>query len=229
MIIMINFHKLPYIILFGKGKFIYILFRNVKSKAMRSGLKIFILMLGICFILSLLVACGKSSSELYWHNNPNGIVHVSQDGQNYALPIDTNDLTRLQKVVPFTIMLPKYLPDGQNSYRFQMIFDQLIVEPNLSIIYDNLKNTKEIKINERQLSDYDLLLVSYPEYLDNQAKLNGGIVITIAGIKIWEREDKTYVLPRFYYSWNQSKIEFFGDIYGYDTDITRKIIESVIK
>jgi hypothetical protein len=185
----------------------------------------------ICSIIPVISSCTSGTSNtpinIYWHNNPNGIVHGSQDGLTYALPVDTNDLTRLQKIVPFTILLPKYLPDGNNSYQFQMHFTQAILEPELIITYDNLKNKKEIKINELQLDDYNLSLVSYPEYLEDQAKLNGGTVITLAGIKIWEREDKTNLLPRFYYSWIQNDIHFSGDIYGYDADIARKIIESM--
>lgn len=195
---------------------------------MKSGLKIIILLLAICSIMSLLVACGNSSPELYWHNDPNGIVQVTQ-GQTYAIPVSTNDLTRLQKVVPFTIMLPKYFPDGQNSYKFQMIFSYFILEPDLNITYDNLKNKKQIEIDERQLDDYDLSLESYPGSLETQAKLNGGTVLTLADSKIWEREDNTYVMPRFYYHWIQGDLQFNGDISGYDTNVARKIIESVIK
>jgi hypothetical protein len=76
---------------------------------------------------------------------------VSPDAETWAIPVDTNDLNRLQKIVPFTIMLPKYFPeDGQNYYRFQMIFDQDITEWRVRIIYDNLKHKKEIQIDETQ-------------------------------------------------------------------------------
>jgi hypothetical protein len=177
-----------------------------------------------------LAGCGSSPPALYWHEDPNGIVHFSPDGQSNGTSIETNDLARLQKKIPFTIVLPKYFPDGKDSYRFQMISYELSDEPKVSIEYYNLKNKKEINIDETPINDMDYLIFdSEPGLMETQAKLNGDTVITIAGIQLIEGEEKNYVMPRSNYMWHQNNLVFSGDIYGYDITVARKIIESIIR
>jgi hypothetical protein len=65
-----------------------------------------------CLFLSQLSACTLNNSttktpDIFWNENSSGI-------------IQTNDIARLQKVVPFTIILPEYLPNGLNSYKLVM-------------------------------------------------------------------------------------------------------------
>jgi hypothetical protein len=186
------------------------------------------MLLGICLILFPLTSCGKPTPELYWHENPQGQVIASKDGQSYATTIDTNDLARLQKEVSFTILLPKFFPDGQDSYRFQMIY--FPTDRKISIEYYNLKNKKEIYMIEHPFNDmYYYLYEAEPGLMETQAKLNGDTVITIDGIKMIEQDLKNYAMPRYNYVWHQNDIIISCDIYGYDQTVATKIITTLIK
>jgi hypothetical protein len=182
---------------------------------------VFIILMLLCLLIPHLFSCTSSNqitpSPSYWNINQYGT-------------IETNDLARLQKEVTFTIVLPKYFPDGKDYYRFKMISYDLNDEPKIRIEYYNLKNKKSIYIDETPLTDMDYYLFdSYPGLMETQANLNGKTVTTIAGIQIMEGEEKNFVMPRFNYMWHQNNLVFSGDIYGYNQTVARKIIESIIK
>ena len=68
--------------------------------------------IGVLFLAPLISSCKEdSSSKIFWFRDPNGRFH-------------TNDVARAQKEIPFTIVIPSYLP-----YDIDPIYSSQIVGP----------------------------------------------------------------------------------------------------
>ena len=185
---------------------------------------IIVSMLVLGLTLFQLVACSSTNqfaSKLYWDVNSSGT-------------IDTNDVTRLQKEVPFTITLPGYLPDGSKSYNLEMIFYYYDQIPTLSFYLRSLLSAREININENPPAD------PYPRPLPPGflAEMNPDYTpLELAGVEVLEKNsfDDVYLsgqwieVSGFLYIWEQNNIQFGGSIMGYDQSESRKIIESMIR
>jgi hypothetical protein len=184
---------------------------------MKSVLKL-TLLIGIFLLSSIVSACLSTNqitpSPTYWNVNQYGT-------------ITTDDVSRLQKEIPISIVLPKYLPDGLKDCKFELMFQKEDESPDLSITYFYLRNNKEIFLIEGLLSDTNFYYL--PGYIEKNAKLNSYVPLTLAGTQIYERIDGGWVMPRFGYMFVHSNQTFSGHIYGYEQDKARKIIESIIK
>jgi hypothetical protein len=148
--------------------------------------------------------------------------------------IETNDVARLQKELPFTIILPEYLPDRVDSYRFWMLFHKIGQDLSLSIEYDSLKNAREIHIVEGPPQDG----IPRPLSPGRLAKMNPDYTaIEIASTEVLEdngygtvlRNTQNIEVSTFYYIWEQNGLQFSSKIQGYDQAECRKIVESMIK
>jgi hypothetical protein len=143
---------------------------------------------------------------------------------------DTQAIEKLQEEVPFAIVVPTYLPDdiGPDPYIVQGPFkvDEEILW--IEIEYQKRGGSGKVIIIDEQNSMFYVNAdwASYPErtYLD------------IAGIKV--REETTEAVPYptdepinygFRYVWNKGGTDFLVDIFGYEKDECRKIIESMIQ
>jgi hypothetical protein len=162
-----------------------------------------------------------STSNTYWDENSAGT-------------IETNDISRLQKEVPFEIILPEYLPDGLKSYKLVMILVKINQVSNLHIDYYFLASGKEIHMLESPPSDL------YPQPLtpDILAEMNPGYTpLELGGIEVIEKSGFGDVIwsgqknqvPAFLYLWEQNNLLFSGRILGYDQAEARKVIESMTK
>jgi|WetSurMetagenome_2_1015567.scaffolds.fasta_scaffold76659_3 hypothetical protein len=102
----------------------------------------------LCLMLFELSSCALINKmanipELYWNESSKG-------------SIETNDLTRLQKELPFNVILPKYLPhelkDSSPEFtKLQDLSENQIA--NLEIYYYALTNAKELHITENLVSN----------------------------------------------------------------------------
>ena len=167
--------------------------------------------------LSQLSACSlagqaPSTPTLYWSKSSEGT-------------IATNDVARLRKEIPFSIILPEYLPGGPESYKLDMLFHTLIEQvPILSIDYYSLTTAREIHITESQPSD------PYPKPLDyTPIELAGVAVLENRGYGEVIRNAKTIQVSGINYIWERNDLVFSVRVLGYGQADARKIVESMIK
>jgi hypothetical protein len=190
-----------------------------------------LILVGICLIVSQLSACTSTNrsapdANIYWYEDPQGVANHSSSGLTYSPSIRTNDIARLQKLIPYTLIFPKYFPDRLNSYTFFMTYTYQATY-TISIEYYCSGNKKYIRIEENQASDSflntplptEISSVMYPGY--------SPVMIDLT--QLWEREENGYVMPKFTYRWVKDNVNCSTDIYGYDHNVARKIIESMIK
>ncbi len=179
----------------------------------------------LILILPQLPACSSvnqvaSTPTTFWNKN--------------AGTIETNDVARLQKELPFIIILPEYLPDGLQSYKLIINYPYLDQIKELTIIYYDLKNAREIQIFEgppvdgypRPLAP-GLLAKMHPDYVP--IELAGEEVLEFIGYGEIIRSAKAIQVSSCQYIWERNNLHFSSDILGYDKTEARKIIESMIR
>lgn len=140
------------------------------------------------------------------------------------------DLEEMQKEVPFTIILPTYLPDDIGPYPYMVQGPFKREEETLLIKIEYQKQGGDsgyIYIEEQNSSFYvNTDWASHPDrtYFD------------IMGVKVYEETTESVPYPPnepidygFGYLWNKSGTDFLVDIFGYGQDECRKIVESMIQ
>lgn len=191
-------------------------------------IKNLILLFLICGIISELASCSLINSEsaavpTYWEKSSGGT-------------IKTDDLDRLQKEVPFTMILPEYLPDGKQSYKVDAAFRYLEQHPGLSIYYYHKTHAKEILIVEGP--PWDSIPRPLPPGLF--AKMNPDLTpIELSGIEVEVLEEigiediifnnKITRVSSYHYLWEKDNVTYSISIWGYDQEEARKIVESMLK
>jgi hypothetical protein len=161
-----------------------------------------------------------STSNTYWDENSSGT-------------IETNDISRLQKEVPFEIILPEYLPDGLKSYKLVMTMYKLDQIVNLQIFYYYLTSTREIRIHETPPSD----LIPQSLLPDLAERHKEYTPLELGGIEVLEYDGygellisgKNIQVSSFKYLWERNNLQVSANILGFDQAESRKIIASMIK
>jgi hypothetical protein len=178
-----------------------------------------------CLILSLSSSCtsinhATPSATMYWDENASGT-------------IETNDINRLQTKVPFTMLLPEYLPEGAKSYKLVMTLHKIDEILNLRIEYYSLTSAKNIIINEGPPQDQyprplppGFLAMLTPDY--TPIELGGHEVLENIGFGEVIRSSKTSQVSACLYYWEQDNLHFSSRILGYDLADARKIVQSLI-
>lgn len=179
------------------------------------------------FILMILGSCRThttTSFPTYWFENPKGHMIINFDGSvEYSSTIETNDIKRLQRLVPFTILFPEYLPEyidrnyppaltmshGQNSSED--------VEINIAYTFTTTPNTHQIFITETNL----MFTFGADEDMLNH--------FNVGKIKVYEEKQQGLSETDFRYTWNQENVGYDVLLCGYDQFECRKVIESIIK
>jgi len=169
--------------------------------------------LGVILLLTVLLGCPQSSSEE---------THGFVDSQGM---FRTNDLERAQQEIPFTIILPQYLPDNLNPYNpYEIGGPPKGSSGNGNIrvwILYKAEGKPEIKVIEN--SEKFLMLPNpdlNPVYLD------------IAGVQVLQQNDDLYgdpIIEGLQFNWNQSGRTFSVEVFEYSQDEGIKIVESMIK
>lgn len=159
---------------------------------------------------------GDQSDITYWFEDTSG-------------RIETNDIVRLQKEVPFTIVLPTYIPDeltiippGLYKSRGRYSPDDVWV----NIFYSNPTTPNTINIDE--VNSY---MERVPSELTEYTYFNYGAIEVLEEKFLeynpWSDEGTTWTVLA--YTWDKDGINFQVDIRGYDQTEARKIIESMIQ
>jgi hypothetical protein len=133
----------------------------------------------------------------------------------------TGKLAEVQKAVPFTISMPKYLPENIRSARpsFQNSISDL--ERSVVISYENKQS-------------YCWIFIEEGSQVYFTAPSTYSVFLTINEIQIRESPDIDRMLTDkpitgFRYDWNKNNIHFMLLIYGYEQTECRKVMESIIQ
>jgi hypothetical protein len=137
--------------------------------------------------------------------------------------INTNNLERIQSITPFTIVIPKYLPEELKKYPVWVIKENYVDSPETTTIrlqYDNRSstNTKFVDISENNAIETGFFKIS---------KHND---IVVSGIEVSEveRVGNTQFAENTH-EWDFNKIHFSCNVIGYSQTEARKIVASMIE
>jgi hypothetical protein len=176
-------------------------------------LKLFLaFFIGILFLVPLLSSCGfGKSSKSAWVTDSNNYFH-------------TNDVKRAQREVPFTIILPTYLPDDMDPNYPDQIDGPVKAlnyhEVEIKITY--IKGDRSIYISEQNVK----LVMAPTEELDP-------IYLDIAGTKVLRQKAQmagsSGITEGLVFDWNQNGLTFAVQVFSVSEEEAVKIIESMIK
>ncbi len=176
-------------------------------------IKCILISLVLTFTLTPLLGCEKDSkNDLYWFRDTNGFFH-------------TNDLKKAQEEIPFTIVLPSYLPEGMGLKILQIYGPREIktgdILEGIEVHIDYILKEKMILIYENNTGEVVNPTFSLePKYLDIY-----GINVLIQKSKI----DSTGTDEEsIYFDWNQGNLTFDMHIFSISEDEGIKIVESII-
>ena len=174
--------------------------------------------LGVALAACKSPAQGETTPPTYWVETQGGI-------------IQTNDLERLQKEVPFAIVLPTFLPgDAVKSQHPEFVM----------VRASDLADYVEVRIFYRQMESPGDRLIEIDEYssprewVPNEEMENA--YVTFSGIQVLEEktevstlEDPIKMVEAIYYMWNQAGTGFTVYVVGFEDTEARTIVRSLIE
>jgi hypothetical protein len=157
---------------------------------------------------SLLSGCNTdTNSDIYWFRDPVGFFH-------------TNDLERAQEEIPFTIILPSYLPEDMGLSTLKIYGP---IEINIGDYYQGIEVQISYISGEREIYIYEdnpgQIMHPNPDLEPSYFKINGITVLRQA----------TGIKEGLSYNWNHEKISYAVRVYRIDDDEAFRIVESMIK
>ena len=195
--------------------------RMMKQKTDFLKNKIFLLSSVLLSVL-ILASCMKVNQ-----NNPSFTTYWREYS---SADIETNDFKRLQPLIPFKIVLPKYLPKELAGYHpdFSYTKDWVIPgEISLKVYYWTTESPQSISFEEFILPGLvDFLIPSYDPYNLLIIKDTEVLEETWTETLNDENSEKQSVSL---YKWITNEVYFRVYIYGYDKEEARNVIESMIK
>jgi hypothetical protein len=152
-----------------------------------------------------------TKTRIYWHESKDDF--------------QTNDLTRAQALIPFTIVLPTYLPDGLDSNNPFSIHGPLD-----SANTDYLPVYIQYGNGEKQVTISESNILSIPFPNSNQEPR----YVDISGISVLREKYMAYYdtnqnIPGYGFRWNQANHTFSVDVWTYSENEGEKIVASMIK
>jgi hypothetical protein len=145
----------------------------------------------------------------------------------------TSEIARVQKEVPFEIVIPAYLPKEKHTYLSAISGPTFNTIPYESV-YIGLTYQEKGTDNLIWISEENRTSIPIPS---NESS----VFIYFTSIKVLEEETELIwptssedtsepeALSGFHYAWNSKGIDFEVIICGYEKDECRKVIESMIK
>jgi hypothetical protein len=135
----------------------------------------------------------------------------------------TGNMAEVQKSVPFTIIIPKYLPSNVRS-----------IKPSFQ---DSIADTERIVAVSYELEQSEYYIrIEEGKRVHTTVPLKDSFVFSINGIQVIESKSNTYLLhyepvyvTGFRYDWNRNNIQYNLFIYGYEQNECRKVVESLVK
>jgi hypothetical protein len=138
----------------------------------------------------------------------------------------------LQQKVPFTIIIPTYLPPEIYPY------PSSISGPGKGT-HSDYSTSVGIHYMDKNMKKYVSIFEENYENISFQPSNPSGVFINIAGINILQEETQNIIpsldsksgetIQGYYFAWVNNGININVLIYGYDLNESRKVIESMIK
>lgn len=152
---------------------------------------------------------GGSNSGILWFRDPQGHFH-------------TNDIERAQKEIPFTIILPQYLPEYMDPNLFK------IVGPFRDAYLDGIEIEIEYITGDNliYISEQNVRLIMEPnEELDP-------MYLDISGTMVLRQETgmagSSGITEGLRFDWNQDGITFAVRVFSISEEEGLKIVESMV-
>jgi hypothetical protein len=171
-----------------------------------------LLYLGVTLLLIFLLGCPQTSGEDYLWVVDQGTFH-------------TSDLERAQQEIPFSIIVPEYLPDNLDPYSPYLIEGPVKSSSGKEDIEVEVsykaENKPRIDITE---NSENILMLPNPDA--------DPIYHDIGGVQVLQQDDTIYSTPPIEglrFDWNQSGRTFSVSIFDYSQDEGIKIVESMIR
>jgi hypothetical protein len=164
------------------------------------------------FVLLLLIGCNpESNAKSHWFVDENGYFH-------------TDNVTLAQKKIPFTIVVPTYIPDVfVTNYQYE------IIGPFKNILPNNIEVEIQYWDDKHQIyiSEYNVKEVVLP---NEELK---PIYYEIAGIRVLRQTtgltSSSGRIEGLSFDWNMDGLTFEVKIFNIPEEEGRKIVESMIK
>jgi hypothetical protein len=166
----------------------------------------------VCLVFFLVItSCENNSNrKIVWFKDPNGRFH-------------TNDLKRAQKEIPFTIVIPNYIPDILGNNYVYGIVGPFKDDTNNSVSVQITYVQKDFQI---YISEYNVLRVIQP---NDELK---PIYRDVDGIKVLQQEAQmaggSGIIEGLRFNWNRNRLSFEVVIYNIPEEEGIKIVESMI-
>jgi hypothetical protein len=165
----------------------------------------------VLVILLLFSSCNSdSSNEASWFRDPQGHFH-------------TNDVERAQKEIPFTIILPQYLPEYMDPNLFKIIgpFKDAYLE-GIEIEIEYITGDNLIYISEQNVR----LVMEPNEEMEP-------VYYNIAGTRVLRQQSFLYGASEtkegLRFDWNQDGLTFAVSVFSISEEEGLKIVESMVK
>jgi hypothetical protein len=138
----------------------------------------------------------------------------------------TKDLARAQKEIPFTIILPTYLPDNKHE----------VYLPDIDGPLSELRNDNEIEVNIKYGFNLGhelpgIIIITESNYISSlgDPELNPELEqVEIQGISVRKTKDDWSPGSDAYYSFNSKNIYYVVETHNLPNEESNKIIESMI-
>jgi hypothetical protein len=169
--------------------------------------------LAVILLSTILLGCPQGSDEDYlWVVGSTGIFH-------------TSDLERAQQEIPFTIIVPEYLPDDLDPYS-----PYLIEGPTKGSSGDK---DIEVRVSYKAYGKYSIDITENSELtlmLPNEDF--NPIYLDIAGVQVLQQDEHGYgadaIQDGLRFDWNQNGRTYCVKSLSYSEDELAKIVESMI-
>jgi hypothetical protein len=183
--------------------------------------KVLALTSGLMALVSILSGCVQDSSNIISQTTQNNKSHWFVDSRGH---FHTNDVKLAQKEMPFTIVVPTYIPDlFATNYQYE-----------ISGPFDNpIPNTVEVKIeywdesHQTYISEYNSKTIMQPN--EELKPVN----YEIAGIQVLRQVTQfltnSGTIEGLSFNWNTNGFTFEVKIFNIPENEGIKIVESMIK
>jgi hypothetical protein len=179
-----------------------------------------LVLFGCILVLSQLPACSTK-------NTPASTL-MSSPSSTF---VEQNEVTQMQKKIPFTIILPEYLPEEFNDLPPQLVsYIGSKNQVNLDVYYYSLTSPKRISILEYVPSESlspDILKKVNPDY--TILEMNGIQVLEKKMLADVVRNTQTIRGYSYNYIWMLKDVYFLVELFELDQAESRKIIQSMIE
>jgi hypothetical protein len=191
---------------------------------MKTFFRIFCLIIMCIMYIPYISSCSNGSQTnliepQYWYIDPPDI-------------FNTNSTEKAQEEIPFRIIVPTYFPDNLKPY------PSLIRGPVKNIVSKD-ETVLKMQYQEKHGGTYQVFISEVGSPINafpaDDSKITN---LVFYGVQVLEEEIQETILPAsggqetingLKYYWNRNNMHFEVNIYDYSSEVSRMIVESMIK